>query len=457
MAKVLLVQPHDDIRIPVIKADPCTPLSLIYIGTAIENKHKVKIYDRNLNPSDSNFINFVKKYNPDIIAFTSMTSLMILDIILLGKLIKRVFPEKIIVAGGIHPTLEPSSFLNEPYIDYVIRGAGEDAFLAFCDTFDKNPKKLKILKNVNFNPLRSYVKMDDLKLPNYNLVDLKRYEHFYVSVSRGCPGNCAFCETTNLWGINGRPFVRARGTKKSMELFREIIEKYKRNVFEIIDDNFLSFRSRCFEICEYLSKHRVYFHCFARVDYIDDKILKFLKKAGCHTIQIGAESGSQKILNLLNKRVVVQQNIDAIKCCKRNGITCDASFMIGLPTETLEDLEETKQLIKKYQPDIANVKIYNPLPGAPLFDLCVERGLIETPKTLEEWGLWTGNHRTVNHNVSTTSVENLIKTSQELWKVHYYKTRLKKFIFWIRAGNFSNVFHGIKKAISSKGNLYIPQ
>ena len=457
MAKVLLIQPNDDIRFRTKKADACTPLSLVIVGTAIEDKHKVKIYDRNLYHLDLNFIKFMKKYDPDIIGFTSMTSLMLLDIIHLGKLIKKEFPKKIIVVGGIHPTLEPESFLNESYIDYVIRGEGEEAFLEFCDTFDKNPKRLKELRNINLNLQRPYMKMDDLKFPNYNLIDLKKYEHFYVSISRGCPGDCTFCASAKLWGQNNRPYVRAFNAQKTMTLFKQVSEKYKRRFFEIIDDNFLSFRSKVFEVCKYLEKKKVFFHCFARVDYIDDKILKSLKKAGCHTIQIGAESGSQRVLDFLNKKVKVQQNIDAILCCKRNGITCDASFMIGLPTETLGELEETKQLIKKFKPDIANVKIYNPLPGTPLFNFCVEKKLIDKPKTIQEWAVWTGNHRTVNHNVSTTSMENLIKTSQELWKVHYLKTRIKKFIFWMKAGNFSNVFFGIKKAISSRGNLYIPK
>lgn len=454
MAKVLLIQPHDDIRDPRKKADPCTPLSLIYIGTAIKRDHTVKIYDRNLDINDKNFISLLKNFNPDIIGLTSMTSLLLLDLIHLGKLIKREFPKGIIVVGGIHATIEPKSLLNEPYVDYIIRGEGEEAFLEFCNTFDRDPKKLKEIKNVNLNPLRPYLNMDNLTLPDYNLINLKEYEHFYVSISRGCPGNCTFCATAKCWGLNGRPFVRSFSTKKSLQLFKEIVEKYKINVFEIVDDNFVSFKSRATQICDYLRKRKLYFWCFSRVDYLDDKILKELKRAGCHTIQIGAESGSQRVLDFLNKNVRVEQNIEAIKCCKRNNITCDASFMIGLPTETIDELKETMLLIKKYQPDIPNVKIYNPLPGAPLFDYCVEKNLIKKPTTLKEWAIWTGDHRTVNHNVSTVSVRDLLQVSQNLWKTHYYRTRIKKFIFWVKAGNFSNVLHGARKFIISRGKLY---
>jgi len=453
MVRVLLVQPHDDIRLKKRKLDACTPLSLIFVGTAIEDYHDIKIFDRNLNTKDKYFLNFLKAYNPDIIGFTSMTSLMLLDLIHLAKLIRKFFPNKIILVGGIHATLEPESLLNTSYIDYIIRGEGEESFKEFCDVYAQNPLKLTTLKNINLNPLRPYVEMDTLKLPNYNLINLKNYEHFYVNISRGCPGNCTFCATTKCWGINGNPFVRSLSTEKSLSLFKNLIERYKIKTFEIVDDNFLSFKSRALTICNYLEKYSVNFWCFSRVDKIDDIILRSIKKAGCHTIQMGFESGSQRILDFLNKKVTVKQNIEAILCCKRNKIICDASFMIGLPTETIKEIIETKNLIKKYKPDIPNVKIFNPLPGAPLFDFCLKRGLLK-PRTLEEWAIWTGDHRAVKHNVSELTDTDLTKIAHELWRVSYYQTRIKKFIFWCRKGNISNVFHGIRKFIISQGRLY---
>lgn len=454
MAKVLLIQPHDDRRTCRESKDPWTPLSLVYIGTSIEESHSVKIYDRNLNLSDEDLFDYINNYKPNIIAFTSMTSTMLLDLIHIAQKLKSKFPKILIVVGGVHATLEPESFLNENYIDYVVRGEGDSAFLDFCNTFDKNVKKLKDLKNINLNPLRPYVNMDDLKIPNYNLLDLRKYEHFFVSISRGCPGNCNFCYSTRQWGINGQPFVRSFSVEKSIELFKKIVEEYNRKVFSIVDDNFISFKTKASKICKFLEKYKLYFWCFARVDFINDEILRAVKRAGCHTIQIGAESGSQRILDFLNKKTTIQQNINAINCCKKNKITCDASFMIGLPTETEKEMDQTRNFIKKYRPDIANVKIYNPLPGAPLFDYCLEKKLINKPKNLQEWAIWTGGHRTVNNNSSTISVNNLLKLSQELWSVGHYRAKIKKFIFWLKARQFKVIFIGIKRIIKSKGKLY---
>ena len=139
MAKVLLIQPHENIRNKEKEMNAHTPLGLIYLGTAIEHKHSIKIFDRNLHHKDKVLINFLKNYNPDIIGFSSLSSTMLFDLIFLGKLVKKEFPKTIVVVGGPQASLEPGCFLNEPYVDYVIRGEGEQAFLEFCDVFDKNP------------------------------------------------------------------------------------------------------------------------------------------------------------------------------------------------------------------------------------------------------------------------------------------------------------------------------
>lgn len=259
MAKVLLIQPHYDRRENRERPKPNLPLTLIYVGTAIEDKHQVKIYDRNLDLNDSHFLKFLKDYNPDIIGFTIMTAEMLFDFIYLGKLIKKEIPEKIIIAGGVHPSIEPDSVLNEPYVDYILRGEGEEAFLEFCDTFDKNPKKLKTLRNINHNPLRPFIDMNKMKFPNYGLVDLKKYGVFYLSLSRGCPGSCTFCYNPKMWGIKGKPYIRAYNAEKSIQLTRLLAEKYKIKLFSIIDDNFMPFKSRAIEICNLLAKYKVHF------------------------------------------------------------------------------------------------------------------------------------------------------------------------------------------------------
>jgi len=453
MARVLLIQPHEDIRDRKREVITFTPLSLIYLGTAIEDTHEVKIYDRNLNSNDQAFLKFLKEYNPDIIGLTSVVSTILFDLIHLGKLIKKVSPKKIIIVGGVHATVDPDSLLKEPYVDYVLRGEGEEAFLEFCDIFDKDPKKLKGLKNINKNPLGPFIDMNKLKLPNYNLLDLDKYQKFYINLTRGCIGNCRFCYNVQMWGKNCKPYVRAYSIERTIELMRRVVEVYKRKMFFIIDDNFLFFKQRCIKVCNFLKKYPVSFYTVSRADDVNEEVLDALKKAGCHTLAIGVESGSEKILDLLNKKVTIQQNINAIRLCKKYKIKCDALFMIGLPTENIKDLNETVSFIKKYNPDVANMHIYNPIP-AELFDYCVSKGLIKRPKTLQEWANHGGLFRAIKNNVSEIPSEKLEETLKEIEKFQFFRKKIKRGIFWIRAGEFKYVFIKIKEMFKKKNLGY---
>jgi|GEM_PF-2626257 len=456
MAKVLLIQPHQDRDLKKELAEPPTPLSLVYVGTAIKDKHPVKIYDRNLVFDDGDFLKEVKKFNPDIIAITGMTSKMLLDVLYLSKLIKKEFPKKIVVVGGIHATIEPDSLLREKGIDFIIRGEGEEAFLEFCDNYDKNPKKLKDLKNINKNPLRPFLNMNDLKFPDYSLIDLKKYKKIQVSLSRGCAHNCQFCYSCKMWGKEGRPFVRTYSTEKAKEFFKKIIEEYGIKTFEIVDDNFVEIKSRAIELCKFLEKYRVNFFCFGRSDSLNDEIMPALKKAGCHTIFIGAESGSQRILDFLNKRTTVEQNANAIRLCKKYGITSDAAFMIGITTETKEDLEMTKQFIKKYKPDVSNVNIFNPFPGTETFDYCIRNKLIEKPQTLDEWAEWTGDMTKVKHNTSSLTDKEIMDMYNEMIMFGFYKIKVKKFFYWIKVGEIRYALAGIRRVFFKNRKFRIP-
>jgi len=459
MARVLLVEPDDDLKEEEFKRERInTPINLVYLATAIEDKHSVKIYDRNLYTHDENYIKILKEYNPDIVGFTTMTTPMIYDLIHLGKLTKEVLSKVVIIVGGVHASVEPESVLREPYVDYVMRGEADEAFLEFCDTFDKNPKKLGKLKNVNTNPLRPFVDVAKLKIPNYNLLELEKYGHTYVMFSRGCTGNCTFCCSTRIWSIKGKPYVRSYTSEQIIKFFKRLIEEHGIKTFSIVDDNFVANKFQTIEVCNYLKGKGVHFFCFARADSLDDEVLKALKEAGCHTIQIGIESGSQRVLNFLNKRTSVQQNIEAIKACQRHGITCDASFMVGLPTETIEELNMTLNFVKKYKPDLPNAKIYLPLPGAPLFDYCVSRGLIKKPKTLEEWSDWTGNQLTikVRHNTSGIPEEIIVKIIEKIISTGFHRNKLRRLKYWLSVGEYKYILKSAKRFFIWRGRLVLP-
>jgi radical SAM superfamily enzyme YgiQ (UPF0313 family) len=452
MARVLLVQPHRD-RTQECNDKYAPPSSLVYLATAIEDKHHVRIYDRNVYEDDARFVRYLKEYNPQILGFTAMTSSMLHDLVHLGPIIKKVLPNVTLIVGGVHPTIEPDSVLNEPYVDYIMRGEGEEAFLEFCDVFDKNPKKLKKLKNINKNPLRPFIDLDKLKTPNYGLVEMKKYRQFFIGTSRGCPGNCSFCYNVGMWGKEGYPCVRILSVENAKKVFREFIEKYGVKDFTIMDENFITFKDRCIEICKFLEKKykgKINFLIFGRADFIkrNEEALEYLKRAGCHSIQMGSESGSQRILDILNKNIDVKTQGEVFDICRKHKIWSDASFMLGLPTETLEEMRMTKNFIKRYKPDVIDLKIFNPIPGTRIFDDLVKKGVLKRPKTLKEWADWTGDLGGIKHNVSAVPDEHLLRMAKDLWRMNYHNSsRLKKAIFWIKRGRVRYVLRRAKEII----------
>jgi len=447
MTRVLLVQPHRDLK-KKSKEKYSAPYSLMWVAAPLKNKHPVKIYDRNVNLDDSLFFDFIKKFNPDIIGFTAMTSSMLLDIIYLGPLIKKKFPNLIIIVGGVHPTIEPDSVLRESFVDYIIRGEADDAFLEFCDVFDKDPKKIKKLRNINKNPLRKFLNIKNLEFPSFDLIDIKKYSQIFLSTSRGCPGTCNFCYNVQMWGEKGHPCVRFYDIEKTKKMFKEVIDKGGVTEFTISDENFMTFKKRCIELCNFLEKNyknKISFFVFGRADFVNPEVLGALKKAGCNTIQLGSESGSQRVLDFLNKKITVKKQGEALKLINKFGIFNDASFMVGIPTETTKEMKMTENFIKKFKPDIADVKIFNPLPGSKIFDDLVKEGKITKPQTLKEWADWTGDLKTIKHNFSEIPNNLLEKTAEKFWNYRYYQTRIKKAIYWVKRGNVEHVLKKFKK------------
>jgi len=378
MSKILLIQPNEEGKEVF---DASMPLGLIYVGTILkENDHHVKILDRNLNYSDEDLKSILKK-EYDFVGIGTFTGKMLYDAVKVSKIVKK-YSNSIVVWGGFHPTIDPEQTLKNPFIDHIIKGEGEETFLKIVEMKEKG-KDFSKLRGIDLNPPAEPPNLEHLPLPNYNLVEINKYPNFYVSTSRGCPYRCTFCY--NSYGTKCMKPYRNMSFEKSIQLIREVVYKYKRKTFTIVDDNFPSDKERLKRICSEIKRLDIRFDTFCRSNYADLETLNILKKAGCWQIQIGVESGSQRILNFLKKGATVKMNAEAIKNCRKVGILSHASFMIGLPTETIENLKSTINFIETYRPDLGGAGIFHPFPKTKLWDYCIEKKLIKKPETLEEW------------------------------------------------------------------------
>lgn len=419
MAKLLFVQ--GAYNIDNIKENvPWMPIALVELATFLREKgHNVKILDRNLYLDNKILINVLKKFNPDIVGMTCYTSPVIKDIKQVSKITKE-HSNALVIIGGTHASIEPKSLLDFQYIDYIVRGEGEEALLDICKLIDKkkdDKKNILKIKNINYNEIRPFSNLNEFPVPDYDLIEVKKYPLATFYTSRGCPGRCKFCYN---------PGFRLYKVENVIETITRVLDKYKIKEFTIADDNFATVSERTEKICNALSKYNAIFHMFSRADKVQDKIMKSLKRAGCWAIQFGFESGSQRILDFIGKNITVAQNINAIKQCRKYNIFIDGSFMMGLPTETVKEMQQTKNFIKKYKPDNVEVKIFTPYPSTPLYEYSIRKGLMKRPKTLDDWERFS--NLKAGPNVSQIPTPLLIKTINELsrksFRIYFKKALL---------------------------------
>ncbi len=447
MTRVLLVQACFSYKTENKDYDATMPLGLIYIGTMLEKyNHKVKIFDRNLGDNIKNevLIKELKRFDPDIVGISTMTGRVLYDALNVSKVVKEN-SNALVIWGGFHPTAVPRNTLEHPLVDHIVRGEGEYTMLEIANLIEKG-RDISKVKGLDLNPFRSFANLDELPFPNYDLVNVKNYDMFYISTSRGCPYRCAFCYNNYLWGKKRFENYRNLSTQNSIELITRLYEKYKDKRICIPDDNFPSNKKRALEILKNIQHLDLKMFIFSRVNLVNEEILKAYKKAGVWTLQMGIESGSQRVLNFLKKGTTVQQGRDAIRKCRKFKIFSGASFMIGTPDETMEDLNQTIHFIKQNPPDYIGLGIYQPLPPTETYDYCIKRGLINEPKSIEEWAQQSDFHY-MTINVSKIPDDILMKVKMSIERRILYRGYLKKLFRILSEGNLPNwkrVKHAIK-------------
>jgi biotin synthase-like enzyme len=193
---------------------------------------------------------------------------------------------------------------------------------------------------------------------------VKQYTNIFTS--RGCPYGCTFCGAKTTWT---RKF-RARSPENVVAEMEEVYTRFGIPNFFISDDLFTLKRTRVLEICSLILEKKlpITWTCLSRVNTVDREMLARMKKAGCYLICYGLESGSQAILDKLDKGTTVEQGIEAVAMAKEAGIKVFGSFMIGSPGETPETVEATIRLIRTMKLDEVGLGVTTAYPGTDLFD-----------------------------------------------------------------------------------------
>ncbi|HRZ15753.1 MAG TPA: radical SAM protein [Candidatus Omnitrophota bacterium] len=340
--------------------NPC--LGLGYIASMILNQtsNHVKIYDCQIN-NKITLSQELSYNNYDVVGIT-MTTFTLLDALDVIKMVRRYSPRSFIVAGGTHPTIYPQETLDLG-ADCVIQGEGETSFLLMLR------QGIAKYRGQIIGSTADLVSLDRYPFPLR--VDIEQYNSVFsdgmattMVTSRGCPYNCGFCYRP----VVGRTF-RARSPANVVREFQECYCRGIRN-FLIYDDTFTVDKKRVLDIAKRIidSGMKIKFDIRSRVNCVDKEMLVALKRAGLVQIHFGVESGVQRILDRINKKITIEQIDKAFALCHRLKIRTLGYIMIGCPDETSEDIKQTEKFVHHLRPDFLHATIFTPFPATPLYE-----------------------------------------------------------------------------------------
>ena len=402
--KVLFINPPNQNEIiscnpEIIKKergyDP--PLGILYLAAYLEKKsdHQISIIDAQVEKLNyEQLTGRIKEISPDVIGITAMTFTLI-DVIKVIEIAKKINPQIKIILGGPHAHIYFKETLDIPGVDFVVLGEGEKPLLELLNNIG-NPEELKKVKNLAFKYNDQIIiteydeynrSLDELPFPARHLIPYKKYWSILsgnkvittMFTSRGCPYQCTFCDRPNM----GKLF-RARSAENVVNEIEECLKMGIEEIF-IYDDTFTVDKQRVINICNEIIKRNLKFSwdIRARVDTVNQEILEKLKQAGCTRIHYGVESGTEKILKVLNKGINLNQIKEAFNLTKKIGISTLAYFIIGCPTETKEDILETIKFAKKLNSDFVQVTLLTPFPATKIYNDALSQGIIKEDYWLE--------------------------------------------------------------------------
>ncbi len=395
--------------------------------------YDVQFYDIDMRlPSKKEIFNYFKNNNPNIIGMSGVVSTSYNQVKELSKIMRKACPSSLIILGG-HMTAAANTILRKTEVNICILGDGEKSFVNLIKYVEKNRTTLntkKLLKikglafinkdnEMEFTGYGERIPSSDLQNPDYEILSsgvprgydvLQNYwgmakdSIFFqndpdidnpninpkcakIWVTKGCIGRCTFCQRFTLG-------FQTYDLKNVEKYVKELKEKYKIKYIAILGENFIANKKFCYEVAKILKKHGMSWGCQGvRPNMVTLEDLKFFNKCGCAGIKYGIETGSPKMLKIIEKRVTVEDIFNALKNTKSVNMSIgNLYFCMAMPGETDKTITESAELLAKIaimmNTPPSNLQVGNsyalPLPGSPLYEYGQLQGVIERTVEGEE-------------------------------------------------------------------------
>lgn len=282
-----------------------------------------------------------------------------------------------VVVGGVHATVNPLHILDNTLADVCVIGEGELPLLQLTyplPWIDINGLQTREFRTASSPQLRSL----NYLMPDRNAIDYYSYlvprtfgymadvkKEAAIITGRGCPYNCGFCASRKMHGKK----VRFNCADAVIDEFLYLRDEFGVEMVNVVDDTFILDKQRVFEICQGLRDQGVKWFCLTRADHVDKALLSEMKKAGCLSVAIGFETGSDRLLKLMNKRATVAQARKCVEIVSSAGLLINGQLIVGLPTETMKDIELTAKFIEDNpEVDTFGLHMFQPFPGTDVWE-----------------------------------------------------------------------------------------
>ena len=388
--KIVLINPRST-YVHEIPQKCYPPAHLLYLAASLRQAGYVPdVIDANaFGLPDSQVLARMGKTTP-LVTGLSVYSEILPQIRQIAAMVRAHAPQTAIVLGGPHATSVPEATLRQfPEADYVLTGEAETSLPLLCQAVEKKqgfenvPGLFYREKGVvRMGPAPVFPDPEALPLPAKDLVARAYLEKRYFSLlvrkrpvdtlitSRGCPFSCGFC-------YNFRHKYRARKPESVVQELALIRDSGIRDV-EICDDTFTVDEHRALRILDLIiaEKLDISFRIKSRVDVFSRRLAKRARQAGVYLVAFGMESGSQKILDAMNKKITLEQSAQACALTREMKIACHTSWVMGYPGETPESIQDTVRFILKNRPTTANIAVLRPYPNTPVYQMAKANGTL---------------------------------------------------------------------------------
>lgn len=443
--KIMFINP----TLPVFLRIPSLPLGLISIASYLKNNgHEVKIIEPLVSNIDIDVS--INEYKPDIIGISVMSFLAGIDAKRITSIAHKYgIP---VVWGGQAPSAMPEVVLNDTQADYIMLGEGEITWQELVDALEagrsiSEVKGLAYKENnkIVYTGIRPVADISQFPDIDWSMIDVTKYfssffncnKMLYLHASKGCPAQCTFC--------SNQVFHQSKNRCRNIEqILRDIDYLYSKgtNGIYFSDELWIPERKRRTEFCSGMIKrnYNLVWGCQMRLGVLNEEDIDLMYKAGCRWILFGIESGNESRIKSIKKNIDLSLAENTVKMCESKGITVQASFIVGFPDETAEEIRNTIRFAEGLNASLTVMNILIPLPNSEIYEYANKNGLFSFPETIEKLAY------EVEQNVTDNVLVNLSSVPDRDLKVIHYFYQWKAFA---GKGSVNNDSYGIIKKAAS--------